>query len=168
MYKFTTGYIWPGHGRWDLINFHGAGTFVGPIQYKSRLKHQNMLGGQCVYPWWPLQWLSIRCPKEHIPYINMSTEGEGMPGGGLPFLPVDCPVPYFGNISWYGMINVWDTVSIFIHPLDCCRPRTSFTNNGMASYDRYHAYQICKVIKDNQQEGSRFSKWLFLQWLGRG
>ena len=42
------GFILPGRGGWVVIYFHGTGTFVCPIKYRSRNRHRNLWVGQCV------------------------------------------------------------------------------------------------------------------------
>ena len=56
--------------------------------------------------------------------------GEGVAFGGLAFPGTGYHVPNIGSDYLVYMINIWNTVSAFIH-LECFCPRTFFSNNGL-------------------------------------
>ena len=66
--------------------------------------------------------------------------------GDMPFPETGCPLPdvYIYYVS--GMINVWETISTFIHPLDVSAHGHSFWTTDWIIYNGPPLYQIYILI----------------------
>ena len=72
LYKLITEWPSPNREEWGFIKCHGAGTFVCPIEYRSRHKLENLWGGRWVSSWWSLVWFDYWTSKILVNYILSS------------------------------------------------------------------------------------------------
>ena len=77
LFKLIVGYPLPDRGGWEFIYPHGAGTFVYPINYRSRNRYRNLWGRQYISPWWPLDWFGYL----HELCIEIWFKSRRLPGG---------------------------------------------------------------------------------------
>ena len=81
----------------DILNSHGAGTFVYPYNYRSRNRHRNLRDRQCVSSWWPLDWFGYL----HELYIDIWFIFISLTGWGVPLVLL----PRVRGF-WYGFVGV--------------------------------------------------------------
>ena len=106
--------------RWP----HITSTFISPIEYKSRNRHQNLWVGQYVSSWWPQVWLRTWIVLFYVINIQM-----------LNWWRKGCPMAFY---------SFWTKVVL-------CRTLVIITNYEMI--DCRHAstaYMIChKLVLSN-------------------
>ena len=126
---------WQDRGGWESVNSHGAGTFVYPINYRSRNRPQNLWGGSAFPPddlWFGLDTYTNYALIYNlhpgiqkfdwcgVPLVFICTEMSNWWGKGWPvvvcyFLALIVLYRLLSIVIQYEMSNVWVTVPTFVH-----------------------------------------------------
>ena len=166
---------------WDSFDFHGAGTFVYPFDYRSKNRHRNLLDRRCVPPWWPLDcfgyllelYIDICLIFEsltggvcHLYYLYWLM-AKGIVYGGQPFPDTGCPLSDVTNIYlmkclMYGLLFLRLSTS-----LGSFHPRNFLFENGLDWFPCtpfiLYLHTILSII--SRCVVFRFSNWFSLRCL---